>query len=94
MKRFSIKKETESLVNKTKPHLTEFTPDVAKDIFLIIKDNFYDEYMELCKETKKEVVNQWIGKAISTVYSLRHNNEHKNITEDGHLIKSYTIFYQ
>ena len=29
----------ESLVNKTKPHLTEITPNVAKDIFLIIKDN-------------------------------------------------------
>lgn len=94
MKRFSIKKETESLVNKSKRHLTEITPHVAKDIFLIIRDKLYDEYMELCRETKKKTVNQWTGKAICAVFNLRHNNEHIRVTEEGHLIKTYTVFYQ
>ena len=94
MKQFSIKNETEDLVKKARPHLTEITPHVAKDIFDIIRDNFKDEYLSLCEEKKRFVVNQWIGKAIMGVLHLRHNNERATITEDGHLIKSYTIFYQ
>jgi len=94
MKRFSIKKETQSLVSKTKSHMNEFTPHIARDVFLIIKDSFYDEYMELCRETKRRVVNQWIGKGIAAVFNLRHKNEHIRITNGDHLIKSYTVFYQ
>jgi hypothetical protein len=94
MKHYSIKIETENLVKKTKQHLTDITPHVAKDIFITIKENFYDEYLNLCRETKNVTVNQWIGKAIMSVFNLKHKNEHAIIKEDGHLIRNYTIFYQ
>lgn len=94
MKNFSIKNETEDLVKKATPFLAEITPHVARDVFDIIRDKFRDEYLSLCEEKKKRVVNQWIGKAIMGVLHLRHNNERATITEDGHLIKSYTIFFQ
>ena len=94
MKPFSIKNETEDLVAKTESYLKEITPDVALDIFCIIKDEFYDEYKKLCREKSQRITNQWIGKAIPFVYNLKHNNEHVRVSEKGHLIKSYTVFYQ
>lgn len=94
MKKLSIKKETENLVERTKSHLGAITPDIALNIFDIIRDNFSDEYNELCTEKSQRVTNQWIGKAIPLTYNLWHKNEHMRVTEKGHLIKSYTVFYQ
>jgi len=94
MKKLFIKKETEILVDRTKPHLKRITPDIALNIFDIIRDEFYHEYMDLYNEKGKRVTNQWIGKAIPIVYNLWHKNEHMRVTEEGHLIKSYTVFYQ
>jgi hypothetical protein len=94
MNQFSIKIETEDLVKKTVPVVQNFTPDIAKNVFEIIRDNFIDEYSSLCQATGKSVVNQWIGKAIMNVFDLKHKNEHITINEDSQLIKSYTKFYQ
>ena len=93
MKRFSIKNETEALVNKAKPHIKEITPHIALNIFDIIQCKLLDEYENLCGVTKKAIVNQWIGKAIMVVFNLRHKCEHVTIRGGGHLIKSYTVFY-